>query len=668
MHELKLNFCDAEDTKDESDEKRRERMIAAYIKKNYQEPLTLDELAKKLDLTPQYLSRYFRKKFGVNFHAYVNRIRLESAIKDLLLSDATVTAIAYDNGFPNLSSFIKELRDHTGTNPTEYRKTYKINAQENDENAAAVESGESGMALEKLRPYLRAENAFSFQKKILVVETDAGKGAPYQRPWKEVINLGFARDFTKASFNNQINMMQNEAPFRYGRFQGLFGKSAFITTRPQWEYNFVQIDRIVNFLYEVNLIPFIELAFKDDSATGKHGEPVFNNHEEVQNMPFDEYERLIEKFLKHMINRYGLREINRWRFEMMAPYGEWVIYTESDLDVYIEQFVKIRKIIKEIAPSAMVGGPGFNLARPENLDIIGKILYGLGERGSLPDFFSFYAFSFSPLPAIGKNTEEPLLWEKHENVKRVTWAKEFIQSFDPSIKKFFVTEWNLDFSSRNRLHDSLIKAPFILQNSVDAIGVMDVLCYWLASDVSVEYGDSSTMLFGGPGLLSRNGIRKPCFFAYHFLSMLGPVLLVKGEGYIVTSKSENNYAVILFNYKYISNQSRLRNDYHEPERDPQEFLEDTENLTVNLRISGTQPGRYKVIQHILNTRSGSIYDAWKRLSSVDELSDSETSWLEQTCVPALQIDFISDAEGRILLDFELEANEVRFLEISRILE
>jgi xylan 1,4-beta-xylosidase len=250
----------------------------------------------------------------------------------------------------------------------------------------------------------------------------------------------------------------------------------------------------------------------------------------------------------------------------------------------------------------------------------------------------------------------------------LAWAKEFIQSFDPSIKKFFVTEWSLDFSARNRLHDSLMKAPFILQNSIDAIDAMDVLCYWLASDISVEYSDSSAILFGGPGLLSRNGIRKPCFFAYHFLSMLGPVLLAKGDGYIITSKSENNYAAILFNYKYISNQSRLRNDYRELERDPREFLEDTESLTVNLRISGTQPGQYKITQHILNTHSGSVYDTWKRLSSVDELSDSETSWLEQTCVPFLQIDFIADTDGRILLSCELEANESRFLEISRILE
>jgi beta-xylosidase/AraC-like DNA-binding protein len=668
MHELRQNFSGAEDVNDESDEKGRERMITAYIKKNYREPLTLDGLAKKLNLTPQYLSRYFKKNFGVNFHAYVNKIRLESAITDLLLSDATVTTIAYDNGFPNLSSFIKELRDHTGTSPTEYRKIHKINEQENDEDAMTVENGESGLALGKLRPYLRSENTVSFQKKTLAVETDAGNGTSYQRPWEEVINLGFARDFTKAPFINQINLLQNEAPFRYGRFQGLFGKSALLTAGPKGEYNFVQIDRIVNFLYGVNLIPFVELAFKPDMVTGKHGEPVFNNREEVQNMPLDEYEKLIEKFLKHMINRYGIQEVNRWRFEMMVPHVEWVIYTENDLDVYIKQFVKIRKIIKDIAPSAMVGGPGFNLARPENLDIIGKILYGLGEQRCLPDFFSFYAFSFSPLPAIGKDTEGPLLWEKHENVKRVIWAKEFIQSFDPSIKKFFVTEWNFDFSSRNRFNDSLMKAPFVLQNSIDAIGTMDVLCYWLASDISVEYSDSSAILFGGPGLLSRNGIRKPCFFAYHFLSMLGPVLLAKGEGYIVTSRPENNYAAILFNYKYISNQSRLRNDYRELERDSQEFLEDTESLTVSLRISGTQPGRYKITQHILNTRSGSVYDTWKRLSSVDELSDSEASWLEHTCVPSLQIDFISDTDGRISLDCELEVNESRLLEISRILE
>jgi beta-xylosidase len=411
----------------------------------------------------------------------------------------------------------------------------------------------------------------------------------------------------------------------------------------------------------------VELAFKPDQISGKRGKYVFDNSEEVWNIPLDEYEELVGKFMKRMVNRYGLQEVNQWRFEMMATYCNLFDYAKSDLDAYIEQFTRIRKIVKDIAPSALVGGPGFNLARPENLDAMGKILNNLEERDSLPDFFSFYAYSFSPLPETDKDEKNDLLWEKRETAKRVAWAKEFIQSINPPITKFFVTEWNMDYSGRNRLHDSLIKGPFILQNCIDAIGTIDSLCYWLASDISTEYNDSSAILFGGPGLLSRHGIRKPSFYAYHFLSMLGPILLAKGEDYIITAKSENSYAAIIFNYKYISNRSRLRNDFHELSKDPSEFLEDKENVTVSLRIAGIRTGRYKVCSHILNTRYGSVYDTWKSLSAIEELSDTEAAWLERTCIPNLKLDFI-DARENISLEYELEPNEVRLLEISLMLE
>jgi beta-xylosidase len=144
-------------------------------------------------------------------------------------------------------------------------------------------------------------------------------------------------------------------------------------------------------------------------------------------------------------------------------------------------------------------------------------------------------------------------------------------------------------------------------------------------------------------------------------------LLAKGEGYIVTEKSENNYAAIVFNYKYISNQSRLRNDFHELSRDPQDFLENKDSLEVSLRIGNIRPGKYKVKHHILNTRLGSVYDTWKGMSAVEDLSDIEASWLERTCVPALRIGF-QEGTGNIAIECELEPNEVRLLEISLILE
>jgi AraC-like DNA-binding protein len=255
LHELKRNFSVSEEDENRETETERERMINAYIKKNYRYPLALEELADRLALTPQYLSRYFRKQFGVNFHAYLNSFRLQNAVKDLVLSDATVTAIAYDNGFPNLSSFLKILKDSTGKTPTEYRKAHRIQEQGGEKDVISEEKEESDFAREKLRPYIKVENSaiesnIFFQKKLVFVEADARKGIRYERPWGDSINLGFVRDFTGATFFDQINLLQSEVPFRYGRFQGLFGKSTLISMGGGGGGdNFLNIYRIINFLF-----------------------------------------------------------------------------------------------------------------------------------------------------------------------------------------------------------------------------------------------------------------------------------------------------------------------------------------------------------------------------------------------------------------------------------
>jgi beta-xylosidase len=77
-------------------------------------------------------------------------------------------------------------------------------------------------------------------------------------------------------------------------------------------------------------------------------------------------------------------------------------------------------------------------------------------------------------------------------------------------------------------------------------------------------------------------------------------------------------------------------------------------------LNNIQAGRYKVRQHILNKRYGSVYDAWKALSSVDELTSAEASWLEQNCVPSLRIDFAAATAGQLSLKYALEPNEARF--------
>jgi beta-xylosidase len=326
----------------------------------------------------------------------------------------------------------------------------------------------------------------------------------------------------------------------------------------------------------------------------------------------------------------------------------------------------------------MIGGPGF--FKFSDVESIKKILEKLALKCIRPDFLSFYIFSsVQELADDTGRSDEVQLWIKDDTFKRITWIKNCVDNLRRDIRNggrdgknslpdiFYITEWNIDFSCRNLIHDSLLKASFILQNAIDSIDQVDVLSYWLASDISAEYTDSDAPLFGGPGLISRHGIRKPAFYAYQFLSKLGDKLLSKGNGYIVTAKSEHEFTAILFNYKYINSRFRFADQIRNMSGSFSGYLEDLENCFFSLEIHNIAAGRYKLRQHILNSHYGSVYDTWLGLSAVENLQCSETSWLERTCAPSLRIDFL-ETKGSLTIGCDLEPNEVRLLELSLILE
>jgi beta-xylosidase len=143
--------------------------------------------------------------------------------------------------------------------------------------------------------------------------------------------------------------------------------------------------------------------------------------------------------------------------------------------------------------------------------------------------------------------------------------------------------------------------------------------------------------------------------------------LAKGDGYIITAKSEHEFTAILFNYKYIGSRLSLAKQFWDIPDDISAYLEDQKNCFVSLEIRKITAGRYKLWQHILDSRHGSVYDAWLGLSAIDNPRPNETAWLEQTCVPDLKIAFLEAIEN-IRIDCELEPNEVRLLEINRVLE
>ena len=92
-----------------------------YLSEHFDQPVTLDVLAKVLGASRYHLSHLFNAQLGMNFRSYVNTLRIDRA-RILLTSNATpVTQICYECGFENQRTFNRAFQSACGMTPTQYR-------------------------------------------------------------------------------------------------------------------------------------------------------------------------------------------------------------------------------------------------------------------------------------------------------------------------------------------------------------------------------------------------------------------------------------------------------------------------------------------------------------------------------------------------------------------
>lgn len=99
--------------------------IAQYIELHYMEDLYLDRMAEALNTTPKYFSNYFKKKFGVNYVEYLNKVRIAHAKQLLQQSDYPITVVGEKTGYANSKIFAGTFKKHCGVSPSDYRKKFK---------------------------------------------------------------------------------------------------------------------------------------------------------------------------------------------------------------------------------------------------------------------------------------------------------------------------------------------------------------------------------------------------------------------------------------------------------------------------------------------------------------------------------------------------------------
>ncbi len=101
------------------------RRMKSMIHEFYQSGITLDEIAQRLNVTPEYLSMQFHKEVGETYSSYLRNYRISKAKELLVGTQMKQYEIARQVGYSDSKYFGKVFRECTGYSPAAYRKTQK---------------------------------------------------------------------------------------------------------------------------------------------------------------------------------------------------------------------------------------------------------------------------------------------------------------------------------------------------------------------------------------------------------------------------------------------------------------------------------------------------------------------------------------------------------------
>lgn len=99
------------------------KKVLSYMKEHFAEKITIEEVSEIISLSESRFMTFFKNQTGTSFIKYLNDYRLEASAEQLLQTRKTVTQIALDNGFENISYFVRAFKSKYNSTPHEYRKT-----------------------------------------------------------------------------------------------------------------------------------------------------------------------------------------------------------------------------------------------------------------------------------------------------------------------------------------------------------------------------------------------------------------------------------------------------------------------------------------------------------------------------------------------------------------
>lgn len=646
LKNFKITSISSKNYKEWADEQKI-AVIKNYIYEHYMDGGNLSALADKLYLSSSALSRYFKKMTGDTFVKYIQKVRLQKVVEQLVDTQLPITRIAVDNGFSSPSIMNKEFKSYFGITPGEYRKN-------NTKDSNILKENYEQKQKLQLKKALEIENKYQDGERI---EADFSNCFEYKKWTCKIMNVGDAIVLKNADMQNHILLLKQKLGIEYVRMWSFFSKDLWVLESSQKEYNFHHINSILDFCVNNGLKVFLDMGQRTHIAMSSEKKYIYKSEDGIEFESEEEWVWMLEHLFKHIRIRYREEIWSNWIFEFSFFLNERPYYISNK---YSSRHVWNLgyKIIKKYLPTAKIAGPGLNVGIGD--DLRNAVLDSFLSTDCQPDIFTSFNFPY-------------ISTEYDYNYQRIN-DSDFLRKQIHVIKKelqergfsgeYYITDFNNSIANRNYIQDSCYRGTFFLKNIFDNYETVDAMGIWYASDILNMYYDSCGVLSGSGGIISKDGIYKPVFYALSFLRNMGTYKVSQGNNYLITKDNDSMIYILCYNNKKLGYYYYLsEEDTYKPNEVVQLF-QNNDKLKLKIELKNlSEDGNYTIRQKIINEDVGGILNKWGAMGFKNDLMSEDVEYLRMTAIPEIRIEHIQVHDGKLKLELILEPHEIRWLAI-----
>ena len=492
------------------------------------------------------------------------------------------------------------------------------------------------------------------------IEVDLKRaGAPVDRFFDFSVGSDYPGTLIRKDSQQQLKVVSDELGFRYVRFHAIFHDvlGTIRVENGKTSYDWTKVDQLYDELLAMHIKPFVELGFTP-KALSTSSNSIFYWKGNTSHPDPAGWHDLMAAFIHHIEQRYGQQEVRSWFFEVWNEPNLSGFWEDADQKAYFALFDQTSNTIKGIDPMLRVGGPATAGAA-----WIPEFLAHVKQSGAAVDFVSTHTYGVDGGFLDEKGKSDTKLSPSPDaivaDVRRV--REQVAISPFPNLPVYF-TEWSTSYTPRDAVHDSYVSAPYILSKLKASEGLVQGMSYWTYSDLFEEPGPPTAAFQGGFGLLNRDGIRKPAFFAYKYLHALQGNTIPTNDSQSMIAVQGRNLEAVIWDFEQPRQSVSNRPFYTK-------LLPAVPAAPVELHVTHLLPfAKYQLAVRRTGYQANDAYSAYLKMGAPKDLSAAQINQLNELTRDRPEKTQIvsSHKDGEISLTVPMQSNDVVLISLTRV--